>query len=119
MALYGALREGWNYSVSGGPGPRNNETIFRGSVAVTGSAVVTLSLPVRNVTHAMACIVMATALNSGLDPSLVTVGNYSGNTFTIYVWKPTSNSNPTLIASTHAVTVEWIAFANVGGTGSY
>lgn len=107
------LKEGNTYNY----GPRNNETIFRGSVSVTGSQTVTLPLPMRNVTHVVATLKDTSP--AGTDVALVTVGNYSNSTFTIYCWKATSSSVTTLIAATSAFTVEWVAFGNVGGSGSY
>ena len=114
MATSGALREGWDYA----SGPRNNETFFRGLATVTGTAVVTIPLPARLVTHALATLKDTTP--AGTDIALVTVGNYSGNQFTIYCWKATNSSTTTLIAATAAFTVEWAAWANCAGVaGSY
>ena len=114
MALYGGVREGWSYA----SGPRYNETLFRGLGAVTGTLVITLPLPARSVTHAFATLKDTAPV--GTDVALVTVGNYSGNQFTIYCWMSTSSSVTTLIASTAAFNVEWMAWANCAGkTGSY
>ena len=110
MAIYGALGE----APAGNNANRKGEIVANGQVSVTGSQTVQLPQQMRIVTNIFATLQMATALNSGLDPSLVTVSaNPTNNTFTIYVWKPTSNSNPTLIASTHAVTVNWLAFGKL------
>jgi hypothetical protein len=105
MAIYGALAE----APAGNNANRKGEYEANGVATVTGSLTITLPIQIRKITNVFATINMATAINSGLDPSLVTVGTISNNTFIIFVWKPTSNSNPTLIASTHAVTVNWLA----------
>lgn len=114
MATEGAVREGWAYYANSNQGPRYNNTLFRGVSTVTGSLVVTLPLPIRSVVHALATIKVATAgaANTG---AIVTVGSYSNNTFTIYVWIPTSSSVTTLIASTTATPVEWMAWGTLTG----
>ena len=112
MAGRGFVAEGWNYSQAGNPGPRYNDTLFRGQLSVTGSATVTLPLPIRFAGFAQATIVAATAgvVNTG---AIVTVGTFSNNTFKIFVWIPTSSSLTTLIASTTATPVDWMAWGSV------
>jgi hypothetical protein len=82
MAIYGGVREGWAYA----SGPRYNETLFRGLATFSSAAtiVVTVPLPARLVTHAVATIKSTTAPTDG---AFVTVGNYTGNAFTIYAWQ--------------------------------
>lgn len=43
----------------------------------------------------------------GLGTSVVTYGSSSG-TMNMYAWKPTSNADPTLIASTGTETIGWV-----------
>lgn len=109
MALGGALAENI----------RRNERLDRGNATVTGSLVVTVSAPIRTVTNADAQIVLTAIGGAGLDPILCTVGNVAGgsgnlaNQFTIFLWKATSNANPTLIASTTATPVSWNAMGTL------
>ena len=113
MAIYGALGEAPASSTNP---TRKGEMEANGVATVTGTLAIVLPYQMRIVTNIFATIAMASAINSGLDPILVTVTPISAitnNTFTIYVWKPTSNSNPTLIASTHAVTVNWLALGKL------
>lgn len=79
MAIYGALAEGFTSSY----GTRPGEILSRGlaTFASAATVVVTVPLPVRSVTHAVATVKSTTA--PGLT---VSVGNYSGNAFTIYGW---------------------------------
>ena len=116
MASAGALKEGYPYNY----GPRYNNTLFRGSLSVTGTATVTLPLPMRFVKFPMATLQDTSP--AGTDVALVTVGNISGSTFTIYCWKNTSSAVTTLIAATGAFTVNWMAWGDVTDnfvSGSY
>lgn len=112
MATEGGVKEGSNYNY----GPRYNNTLYRGSVTVTGSLVVTLPLPMRFVGFVQAEINANTAPNAG---HVVTVGNIGSgggnkaNQFTIYVWQVTSSSVTTLIASTTATPVMYLAWGSV------
>lgn len=111
MAGRGFVAEGWAYSQSGNAGPRYNDTLFRGQATITtGSLVITLPLPIRFAGFAQATIVASSAPSAG---SIVTVGTFNKNTFTIYVWQATSSSVTTLIASTTATTVNWVAWGAV------
>jgi hypothetical protein len=116
MATEGGVREGWAYYANSCQGPRYNNTLFRGVVSVTGSAVVTLPLPIRSVVHALATLKDTAPV--GTDVTLVTVGNYSGSSFTIYCWKATSSSVTTLIAATAAFPVEWMAWGTLPGAAA-
>lgn len=109
MAIYGALGEGFTQKY----GTRPGEYLSRGSATVTGTLTITVPLPIRTVTFAMATLNGTTIAASGLGVSLVQVGSISNNTFLISVWMPTSSSNPTLIASTSAVSVTWCAWGTL------
>lgn len=113
MSLYGAMAEN----------TRRNERIERGSATFTGSTVITVAGPMRQVTYADATQVIATA--PGVGPSTITVGNIgsgggnAANQFTIFAWQPTSNSNPTLVAATTPCTVNWTALGNLSGGAGF
>lgn len=110
MATHGAVAEGWSYSQAGNAGPRYGDFLFRGQVSVTGTATITLPLPIRFAGFAQATIVNSSAPNTG---SIVTVGNFTKNQFTIYVWIATNSTTTTLIASISATTVNWTAYGSV------
>lgn len=67
------------------------------------------------VTHRLAQVLGAhvqhiSSAAPGLDPTYLTAA-ISSNTLNVYAWKPTSSSDPTLIASTNsAVTFFWFAW---------
>ena len=82
-----------------------NARVKAGKVRVTGS--ITIPTGLDSVDVAVATISGSAA--PGLDPALATVTISSGN-ISIYLWKFTSSSNPTLVASTTASDVEWMAF---------
>jgi len=82
-----------------------NARIRAGKIRLTGS--VTIPTGLDSVDVAVATISGSAA--PGLDPALVTV-TVSGGNISLYAWRFTSNSNPTLIASTTAIDVEWMAF---------
>lgn len=109
MSTGGAIREN----------TRRNESLDRGTAAVTGSLVVTVAGtpgPIRQVTHALACINSTTAPDTGM---VVTVSDFVNNTFTINVWKATAAGNTALIAATAAVNVEWIAWGNLSAGAGF
>lgn len=104
MSLYGALAEN----------TRRNERVERGQATVTGSLVVTVPGPLKQITNAFVTINQSTA--PGLDPILATVSIGTGanaNQITISLWKATSSANPTLIASTTPTLVDWMVFGNL------
>lgn len=45
----------------------------------------------------------------GVGTSLLTYGPASGGTVPVYAWKPTSNTDPTLIASAGTEDFSWVA----------
>jgi len=104
--MTGWVKEGFNYNY----GPRYNDTLFRGTATVTGSLQITLPLPIRFVNFAVATVVMSTAPSG---ESVVTVGSFTANKFTIYVWQATSSGVTTLIASTTATPINWMAWGSV------
>lgn len=111
MSTGGAIREN----------TRRNESIDRGTATVTGSLVITVAGtpgPIRQVTHAEATLSSATA-PALTDAALVTVGSFTNNTFTIYVWKVTAANDATLIASAAPVSVNWSAWGNLSAGAGF
>lgn len=107
MSLSGAIREN----------TRRNESLDRGTVSVTGSATVTVTGrpgPIRQVTRAVAWL----ESTSAPADTIITVGNYSNNTFTVYAWKMTGLAGAAVPAPV-AVTVGASPFAyTVVNTGA-
>ncbi len=93
--------------------PQNKHTreyFETGSVALDGSNPTTVTTGFSTITMAIAGLEDAVA--PGVGTSLITAvpTNVDGaSTVDIYAWKPTSNSDPTLVASTGTETVHWIA----------
>lgn len=73
-----------------------------GTLAVTGTGTVTVTLA--TLTSAVASLQTAESING----DTVSVA-WTGLVITFSVWKPTSTTNPTPIASTTATTVNWMA----------
>lgn len=90
MALFGALAEA----------DRQGKEVFVKEVAVTASVAVTT--PFATIDGVQITQKRATA--PGLNSSVYT-WDYTGGVLTIYAWKPTSATDPTLIAGTVASTV--------------
>lgn len=110
MSLYGALAEN----------TRRNERVDHGQATVTGTLTVTVATPMRQITNAFVSINQSTA--PGLDPILATVSIGTGansNQITISVWKATSATNPTLIASTTATKVDWMVIGNISAGAGF
>lgn len=80
--------------------------IARGSQALDGSNPTPVATGLTTVVAFVASLRGAVA--PGVDTSVLTHA-VSGATVNVYAWKPTSNSNPTLIASTGTDTFDWIA----------
>jgi hypothetical protein len=110
MAIYGGVREGWSYA----SGPRYNETLFRGTAlfASAASVVVTIPLPARMVTH-VASVALKLTTATPVDVNF-TVGNYTGNQFTIYAWQPNAGGSATPAAA--AITVGTSPYSYTSGT---
>lgn len=80
--------------------------IARGETALDGSNPTPV---VTGLTTIVAAVVALKGTSApGVGTSVVTYGT-SGGTLNLYGWKPTSNADPTLIASTGTETVGWIA----------
>ena len=73
-----------------------------GFATITGSGTVTSTLAT------LSSVVAVLGADAALTGTYVTATK-SGLTITLKVWKPTSNADPTPIASTTAVQVNWIA----------
>lgn len=107
MSTVGAIREN----------TRRNESLDRGTATVTGSATVTvtgLPGPIRQVTRAVAWV----ETTSAPADTIITVGNYSNNTFTIYAWKLTglaAAASPAAVAVTVGASPFAYTMLNTGG----
>lgn len=93
MSLHGALAEA----------TRKGHEILEGEATVTAS----LAIAVPFATISSVNITQKTAVAPGLNSSVYT-WNYAAGVLTIYAWKPTSATNPTLIAGTVASTVSYM-----------
>lgn len=80
--------------------------IARGETALDGSNPTAVATGLSTIVGAAVALKGTTA--PGVNTSVVTYGSSSG-TLNLYAWKPTSNSDPTLIASTGTETVGWVA----------
>lgn len=86
--------------------------VVQDTVSVTGSLTVNPGLGKRNLT-VMAQVHSALAADANIA-SVVTVKDNADGTFTIYAWKvttPGASGNPTLIAATSAVSVQYLCIA--------
>lgn len=81
--------------------------VAAGTKALSGSNPTTVTTGLSTIAE---CVVtLATATAPGVSTTTVTY-TASGGTLSLYAWKPTSSSNPTLIASTGTDTVAWSCF---------
>lgn len=80
--------------------------IARGEAALDGSNPTPVTTGLTTIVAAVVALKGTTA--PGVGTSVVTYGVSSG-TLNLYGWKPTSNADPTLIASAGTETVGWIA----------
>ena len=95
MALQGALAEN----------TRRNEAVERGEIALDASNPTEVATGLTTITSVSLTLEGSSA--PGLNTSILTY-TVSEGTLSIFAWKPTSNSNPTLVASTGTETVAWI-----------
>jgi hypothetical protein len=95
MALYGGL----------GELVRRDEVVVRGEVALDGTNPTPVTTGLKSISAVHLALTFITA--PGVGTSVLTYG-ISDGTLNIYAWKPTSNSNPTLIASTGTEVVSYI-----------
>lgn len=79
----------------------------RGETALDGSNPTPVVTGLTTVTGFSATLKGSAA--PGVGTSVLTY-TASGGTVSVYAWKPTSNSDPTLIASTGTETFGWVAF---------
>lgn len=78
-----------------------------GTVTLSGSNPTTVDTGLSSIDHAVAIVDGASA--PGLDPQMITLA-FDGGTLSIYAWKATSATDPTLIASTDSSRqVHWFA----------
>lgn len=80
--------------------------IARGEIALDGTNPTAIGTGLTTVTG-FACALKGTAA-PGVGTTIITY-DISGGTVNLYAWKPTSNVDPTLIASTGTETVGWLA----------
>jgi len=86
-------------------GVANGYKIARGETALGGTNPTVVSTGLTTVVACTTTLKLTTA--PGVGTSVITYGTSSG-TMNLYGWKVTSNSNPTLIASTGTETVGWV-----------
>jgi hypothetical protein len=90
--------------------------LHSGLVPVTGSAVVNLGIGHNNFVPSVSLqtpgLTTAPATAANVAPSVTWQYGPGLGQFTIYTWKATSTSNPTLIAATVAATVSFTAIAD-------
>lgn len=95
MALYGAL----------GENTRRGEYLERGEVALDASNPTDVTTGLVSITSVALTLKGSAAPGVGTSTLTYTV---SAGVLSIFAWKPTSNSNPTLVASTGTETVSWV-----------
>lgn len=87
------------------------EGMYVAEVAVTGSQAVDLSAVFESITGVVLTARGDAAAEANYTPTLT--WEESSETVTIYAWKHTSTSNPTLIAATDAATVTMVVFGQL------
>ena len=88
-------------------GAASGYKVAQGETALDGSNPTPVATGLATIT---ACtLTIKTASAPGVSTSVVTYGS-SGGTLNMYGWKPTSNADPTLIASTGTDTIGWLCF---------
>ena len=83
--------------------------VASGEIALDGTNPTTVATGLSTIVAGIAVLKGTAAPGVGTSVLTVNFAGTDGN-LDIYAWKPTSNANPTLIASTGTETVEWIAF---------
>lgn len=83
--------------------------IARGVTALDGSNPTPVTTGLSTVVAAIVSLEGTAAPGLGTSTLTVDSTNYSTGALSVYAWKPTSISNPTLIASTGTENFEWIA----------
>ncbi len=101
MSLYGAFAEA----------TRRGEVIERGEVALDGSNPTPVTTGLATITSVLLALKGTAA--PGVGTTTLTY-DYTNGTLNIYAWKPTSSSNPTLVASTGTETVSWMVTGTLG-----
>jgi len=81
-----------------------------GSVALDGSNPTDVTTGLRSITSAVVTLRGSSA--PGDNTSVLTTA-ISGGTLSIYAWKNTSGTDPTLVASTGTETVDWVAYGSI------
>ncbi len=102
MALQGAL----------GEATRRGEVFERGEQALDGSNPTSITTGLTLIKSAVVALKGTSA--PGVGTSILTY-TYSEGTLSVYAWKVTSNSNPTLVASTGTETFSWMVEGTIGG----
>lgn len=87
------------------------EGMYVAEVAVTGTQAVDLSAVFESITGVVLTHRESVAANVNYAPALT--WEESSETVTIYAWKHTSTSDPTLIAATSAVDVTMVVFGQL------
>lgn len=86
----------------------SNEAVYTGEVALDGSNPTPVVTPFNTVTSV--ALTLGGSSAPGVGTSVLTYAKSTDpgvKTVNIYAWKPTSNSNPTLIASAGTETVSY------------
>ena len=89
-------------------GQTGNKKLKFGSTAVTGSEL-SIDTGLTLITGVVAILKQATA---GVGNLLVTVDHGADGLLDLYVWKPTSADDNTMIAGSAAATVYWVAWGD-------
>jgi len=82
--------------------------IYGGTAALGGSNPTTVATGLAFIKAASVVLQVSGAPGDGTSVLTHTFGTVGG-TLNVYAWKPTSNSDPTLIASTGTENFSWIA----------
>lgn len=83
--------------------------IARGVTALDGSNPTPVTTGLATVVAAVVTLEGTAAPGVGTSVLTIASTNYATGALAVYAWKPTSNSDPTLIASTGTENFEWLA----------
>ena len=101
MSLFGAVEQATRDSTG-------QWIVARGTIALDASNPTPVAATLTHMdTIVSVGLTLAGATTPGVGTSVLTYA-VSGGALSIYAWKPTSNSNPTLVASTGTETVAWV-----------
>jgi hypothetical protein len=95
-----------NTQANGVVGVASGYKIARGSIALDGSNPTDITTGLTSIDSAVVTIRGSSA--PGDNTSVLTTA-VSGGTLSVYAWKNTSGTDPTLVASTSTETIDWIA----------